>query len=192
MVSQLMDLPKTTQECLDKYYLKNELMEICKESNLPGNGSKENLVKYICDFIENKNVTKIKIKASKADNDFMPELDKIIDIHYSNNETHRKFFTKEIGGHFKYNVPFMNWMNENKGKRTYNEAIEIWKKISSEKKSGKKNKIGTQFEYNQYTRDFFENNLKLSREDCIKCWKYKKGQMGKHLYEKEDMKILEK
>jgi hypothetical protein len=187
-----MDLPKTKQEFLDTYYLKNELLEICKENNLPRNGSKENLIKYICDFIENKKITKIKTKINKTDNDFMPELDKIIDIHYSNNEIHRKFFTREIGEHFKYNVQFMNWMNKNKGKKTYKEAMEIWNKILLEKKLGKKNEIGTQFEYNQYTRDFFENNPKLSRKECIKCWKYKKEQMGKHKYEKGDLKILGK
>jgi hypothetical protein len=38
-----------------------------------------------------------------------------------------------------------------------------------DKKSGKETIIGKQFEYNQYTRDFFENNPKLSKEDCIKC-----------------------
>jgi hypothetical protein len=81
-------------------------------------------------------------------------------------------------------------MNENKGKKTYQESIEIWNKILLDKKSGKKYKIGTQFEYNQYTRDFFENNPELSRKDCTKCWKYKKQQTGKHIYEKEDLKIL--
>jgi hypothetical protein len=187
-----MTLPKTKQEFLDKYYLKSELLEICKENNLPQNGSKENLVQYICDFIENKETVKIKSNPKKTSNHFIPESDKIIDVNYSNNEVHREFFVKEIGVRFKYNVPFMKWMNEKKGKKTYAEAIEIWNKILLEKKSGKKNKIGTQFEYNQYTRDFFENNPKLSREDCIKCWNYKKNQTGKHKYGKEDLKILKK
>jgi uncharacterized protein (DUF433 family) len=53
-----------------------------------------------------------------------------------------------------------------------------------DKKYGKKIIIGKQFEYNQYTRDFFEDNPKLSREDCIKCWNYKKKQIGNHKYEK--------
>lgn len=185
-----MDLPKTKQEFLDKYYLKTELTAICKANNLPATGSKENLVQYICDFIENKKIIKIKSEPKKKDNHFVPELDKIITANYSNDETHRLFFIKEIGTHFKYNVQFMNWMTENKGRKIYKEAIEIWHKTVSEKKSGKKNNIGAQFEYNQYTRDFFEDNPRLSREDCIKCWKYKKGQMGKHQYEKGDLENL--
>ncbi|GHV96788.1 hypothetical protein AGMMS50293_31080 [Spirochaetia bacterium] len=187
-----MDLPKTKKEFLNKYYLKNELVEMCKENDLPIIGSKENLINYICDFIENKPIIKIKNEPKKKNNGFIPSLEKRIDINYSNDEIHRTFFIKEIGKHFKYNIQFMNWMNENKGKKTYQEAIETWNKIYLDKKSGKKYKIGTQFEYNQYTRDFFENNPELSREECIKCWKYKKQQMGKHIYEKEDLKILSK
>ena len=82
-------------------------------------------------------------------------------------------------------------MNKNKGKKTYKEAIEIYKKILQDKKSGKKNKIGKQFEYNQYTRDFFKNNPNLNKDDCIKCWNYKKKKIGNHKYEEEDLKILE-
>jgi adenine-specific DNA-methyltransferase len=63
-------------------------------------------------------------------------------------------------------------MEENKGKKTYKGAIEIYNKIIMDKKSGKKIEIGRQFEYNQYTRDFFEDNPESSREGCIKCWKY--------------------
>jgi hypothetical protein len=30
----------------------------------------------------------------------------------------------------------------------------------------------------------------LTKEDCIKCWNYKKAQKGSHKYEKEDLRIL--
>ena len=185
-----MKLPKTKDELYDTYYLKNELISICKKHNLPVTGSKANLLKYICNYIENKPVKKIKVKQKIASNDFEPSPKKIIDKNYKNNEIHRLFFVKTIGKHFKFNIQFMNWMNENKGKRKYKEAIEIYNKILLDKKSGKKRNIGKQFEYNQYTRDFFENNPKLSREDCIKCWNYKKKHIGKRKYEKMDLKIL--
>ena len=83
-------------------------------------------------------------------------------------------------------------MEENKGKKTYKDAIAQYNKILLDKKSGKKANIGKQFEYNQYTRDFFEENPKLNRVNCIKCWNYKKKQIGNHKYEKEDLKILKK
>ncbi|HCC36864.1 MAG TPA: hypothetical protein DEQ14_04220 [Treponema sp.] len=81
-------------------------------------------------------------------------------------------------------------MKANKGIKKYSDAVEIYDEILRDKKSGKKTIIGKQFEYNQYTRDFFADNPKLSRDDCIKCWNYKKKQIGKHVYQKADLEIL--
>jgi hypothetical protein len=187
----IMDLPKSKEELYDTYFLKEDLLKLCKKYNLPTNGSKENLLEYIRNFIENEPIKKIKVKQKIMNNGFEPSLEKIIDENYSNNEIHRAFFIKTIGGHFKFNVLFMNWMEEHKGKKTYKDAIEKYNKILLDKKHGKKTEIGKQFEYNQYTRDFFEDNPELSREECIKCWNYKKEQKGKHKYEKQDVKILE-
>jgi hypothetical protein len=186
-----MELPNTKKEFYETYYLKEELIKLCKKYNLPASGSKENLLKYICNFIENKPVKKIKNKPKKKNNGFEPSLEKIIDENYSNNEIHRAFFVKTIGEHFKFNVTFIKWMEANKCKKRYRDAIEIYNKILLDKKSGKKTEIGKQCKYNQYTRDFFKNNKNLSREDCIKCWHYKKTQKGNHKYEKDDLKILE-
>jgi hypothetical protein len=41
-------------------------------------------------------------------------------------------------------------MEENKGKKTYKDAIEKYNEILLDKRSGKKTKTGKQFEYNQY------------------------------------------
>ena len=164
-----MNLPKTKEELYGKYYLKSDLITICKENSLPTTGSKENLLEYICCFIE-----------------------KTIDANYSNNEIHRAFFRNVIGENFKFNIQFMNWMEKNKGKGTYKIAVKEYAKILSDKKAGKKINIGKQFEYNQYTRDFFVDNPELSREDCIKCWNSKKNQIGNHKYEKDDLKYFKR
>jgi protein-arginine kinase activator protein McsA len=187
----MIDLPKTKEELYGTYFLKADLVALCKQNDLPSTGSKENLLEYICNFIENKSIEKAKSKQKIVNNNFEPSLNKIIDEQYSNNETHRAFFKKTIGEHFKFNVQFMNWMNEHKGKKSYQDAIEMYNQIAADKKSGKKTVIAKQFEYNQYTRDFFQNNPTLSKEDCIKCWNYKKKQIGKHMYEQKDLIVLE-
>jgi hypothetical protein len=186
-----MDLPKTKEELYGTYYLKSDLIMLCKKNGLPTSGSKENLLEYICSFIENKSFVKVTAKRNTADNNFEPGLNKTIDENYSNNEVHRAFFKKVLGEHFKFNVRFMNWMEEHKGKKNYEDAIKMYNQIASEKKSGKKTIIGKQFEYNQYTRDFFVDNPRLSKDDCIKCWNYKKMQIGNHSYEKKDLIALE-
>ncbi|MDR1198483.1 MAG: SAP domain-containing protein [Prevotellaceae bacterium] len=182
-----MKLSKTKEDLYNAYFLKEELAELCRKYNLPATGSKENLLENICNFIENRPVTK---RTAKKNSNFVPSLDAIIDVNYRNNETHRAFFKSVIGEHFKFNVPLINWLNENKGEKTYREAIEIYNQIAADKKAGKKFSIGKQFEYNQYTRDFFRDNKGLTKEDCIKCWNYKKTQTGSHKYGKEDLKIL--
>jgi hypothetical protein len=103
-----MELSKSKKELYDTYFLKEDLIKLCKKYNLPANGSKGNLLEYIRNFIENEPVEKIKIKQKINNNGFEPSLEKITDGNYSNNEIHRAFFIKIIGGHFKFNVLFMN------------------------------------------------------------------------------------
>lgn len=83
----------------------------------------------------------------------------------------------------------MNWMKKNAGK-TYQDAVNKWKEIYKEKKTGKKYEISSQFQFNQYIRDFFQANPGLSRNDAIECWKYKKAQPGKNQYENSDLHVL--
>jgi len=186
-----MILPKTSKEFLDQYWLKEQLVKICEENKLPKNGSKKDLLEYISCFIDKKPIVKNENRTKSKSTIQKITIDMIIDINYSNDENHRRFFESEIGNSFKYNVRFMNWMKENKGKKTYKEAIIEWKKIFEENKKGYKNDIGKQFEYNQYTRDFFANNIGRTKEECIKCWNYKKSKLGSHKYEESDLKVLE-
>jgi hypothetical protein len=182
-----MKLPKTKEDLYNTYFLKEDLAELCRRYNLPLSGSKEKLLENIGNFIEGKPVVK---EAAKKNSTFVPSLDAMIDLNYRNNETHRAFFKSVIGEHFKFNVLFINRLNENKGKKTYREAIEIYNQIAANKKAGKKFSIGKQFEYNRYTRDFFQDNKGLTKEDCIRCWNYKKAQKGSHTYEKGDLGVL--
>ena len=93
-------LPKSKKELYETYFLKEDLIKLCKEYNFPTNGSKDNLLEYIGNYIENKPVKKLKNKTKITNNSFEPSLEKIIDENYSNNEIHRAFFIKTIGKHF--------------------------------------------------------------------------------------------
>ena len=92
-----MDLPRTKEELYGRYYLKNDLLKLCKENSLPTTGSKENLLKYICEFIEGKSVVKAKTKSKNLGKGFEPLLEKTIDENYSNNEIHRRFLLRQLG-----------------------------------------------------------------------------------------------
>ncbi len=157
---------------IDFYWLKEELVSFCKRYSLPASGSKDELTQRIHEYLKTGKVVpamKKKNVNKKAINSPL-SLDASIPEGYKNDARHQAFFKSEIGEHFKFNVPFMNWMKENSG-RTYKEAIAEWNRINSEKKQGKKTTISSQFQYNQYIRDFFQSNPKAKRDDAIKCWK---------------------
>jgi Domain of unknown function (DUF6434) len=50
-----------------------------------------------------------------------------IDPGYKNTQNVRRFFKKEIGEHFHFNRPFMQYLKENAG-ITLKEAAEEWKR----------------------------------------------------------------
>ncbi|MDR1347165.1 MAG: SAP domain-containing protein, partial [Prevotellaceae bacterium] len=64
-----MDLPETKEELYSAYFLKEDLVKLCRKYNLPVTGSKENLLENICNFMENKPITK---RAAKKNSNFVP------------------------------------------------------------------------------------------------------------------------
>ncbi len=177
------ELDKTTDpdEFLNYYWLKEELLSFCRKHNLPGSGSKGELTERIYEYLRPGN--------RKPEMNTPLSTDSRISKGYKNDERHRAFFRAAIGVHFKFNVPFMNWMKENAGK-SYADAIVEWKRIAEEKKQGKKRVIPAQFQYNQYTRDFFTANPDAKRDDAITCWKYKKALPGHNRYEGSDLAAI--
>lgn len=177
---------------LQHYWLKEDLKDFCKKNNLPSNCSKQELTQIISAYLNNEAIPVFKKKKKPSVNHASDRINSedIISNNYTNDENHRAFFRNNIGEHFCFNVQFMKWMNDNKGRQTYSDAIVEWLRLFNEKKNGKKNEIGSQFKYNQYTRDFFEDNPDLKKEQCIVCWKHKKNQPGLHKYEKCDLDVL--
>lgn len=168
-----------------RYYLKKELIEICKKYNLPyANLSKieiEDRIKYFQDF--GKILEAKKIQAN--DKNFTPSLEKIIPLSYKNDLKNREFFKSHIKG-FKYNIRFLEFIKHAKGVKTYKNAIDFY----IETKNIKNEIIAPQFKYNNYIRDFLKSNPALSKSDAIKCWNCKKLVIGDHKYEVKDLNFL--
>ena len=178
-----------SNEFLEYYYLKEELVSFCRENGLPTSGGKAELTERIAYYLDTG-----KIKAIKKVRTQKPKItaitrDSIIESDLVCSEIHRAFFKHEIGESFSFNVAFQKWLRSNSGK-TYADAIAAYKEIKSTKKPGKKD-IDKQFEYNTYVRDFFDDNKGASLADAIKCWKYKKSIKGHNKYERSDLTALE-
>lgn len=183
------------EQFLNYYWLKVELVAFCKDLSIPRNGSKQELTDRIYHYLTTGKILKTCYKTQTKRSGFVtgnPTLESKISDNYKNDATHRAFFKKVIGKHFKFNVPFIEWI-KNTSDKTYLDAVNEWKRIYQEKQSGKRYKIASQFKFNQYFRDFFLENPTLSRDDAITCWKHKKSLPTSNLkYETADLEILMK
>lgn len=170
------------------YYLKQELVDFCRENGLPTSGSKAELTDRIAYFLDTGKVLKPSAKRKAAVTVGLLTEDTIIEPNIVCSEKHRAFFSEKIGKGFSFNVRFQKWLKGNAG-RTYGDAIRAYYQISEEKKHSK-TKIGAQFEYNTYIRDFFADNPGKGLRDAIVCWNYKKSLPGHHRYEPSDLIAL--
>ena len=174
-------------EFKEYYFLKEDLKDFCRSEGLKVSGSKQDLEKRIVYYLSTgKPLKEIPAKSVSCNGSIELKLDSKLGENFKCSEDKRVFFEKHIGKGFKFKVKFQKWLKSNPDK-TYREAIEAYCEIQNSKE---KTEIGKQFQYNQYIRDFFEDNDDRSLDDAIKCWKYKKGLKGHNRYEKSDLEIL--
>jgi hypothetical protein len=177
----------------DFYWLKEELVEFCRQNGISSAGGKQEvadrIIVYLQTGIVKKDVPKKKNESTFDWRKSELNLDTEITDNYINSENVRAFMKREIGSHFRFNTAFMNWTKHNVGK-TLKEAIAEWKRIY-ELQSDKNNQttISAQFEYNTYIRDFLADNHDKKLADAIKYWKIKRNQRGNNIYSKEDLKL---
>ena len=118
------------------YYLKQELIDFCRENRLPTSGSKTELVDRIAHFLDTGNVLKCSANRKAAVPVGTLTVDTVIEPNIVCSEKHRAFFREKIGKGFSFNVPFQKWLKANAGK-TYGDAIRAYHRILEEKKKGK-------------------------------------------------------
>ena len=171
------------------YFLKEELVDFCRQNGLQTSGSKQELTERIACFLETGKKTKTNPKPKSTVNIGDITEDTLIEPNIVCSEKHRAFFKEKIGKTFSFNVAFQKWLKSNAGK-TYADAIQAYYAILEEKKKSK-TVIDKQFEYNTYIRDFFADNNGMSLDEAIICWKYKKSLKGHNRYEKTDLIALE-
>lgn len=173
----------------DFYYLKEELVNFCRENGIPVSGGKVEITDRIAYFLDTGKILSVQTARKRTTVISTIREDTKIEANFVCSEKHRAFFREHIGSDFSFNVTFQKWLKSNTGK-TYKEAIAAYYQILEDKKKGK-TKIDKQFEYNTYIRDFFADNEGKSLEEAIKCWKYKKQLQGHNRYERTDLVAIE-
>lgn len=109
-------------------------------------------------------------------------LDTIITENHRCSQVVRAFLKSGIPK-FHFSTYIQNYFKENVGK-TYQDVVDAWYEEERKKDPSYKKQIGSQFEYNQFTRDYFAapKNKGKKREDAIKAWNKIKELPGSNKY----------
>ncbi|MEM6685258.1 MAG: DUF6434 domain-containing protein [Bacteroidota bacterium] len=170
---------QTSAEFNQWYWLKEELVEICKRSNLPITGRKFELRDRIMYALDHNGAVKpspIKKKTTSKFNWAKATLTLETEItdNVSFGPNFRRFMKSQIGAKFSCHSDFMDWVKANTGK-TLEDAVTTWKMLEKRKEDPEfKREIAANNMFNQYVRDFLAANAGTTIKDAKRYWLLKK------------------
>ncbi len=177
------------QDFIDFYWLKEELQFFCRDNDISASGSKIEISDRIKTYLQTGEIKKpLKNARSKAEPQVQDKLslDTVIMENHRCSQDVRAFFKTAINSKFHFSTYIQDYFKHNIGK-TYQDAVHAWYEEEQRKKDPSyQKKIAPQFEYNQFTRDFFADpkNKGESREKAIQAWDTIKKLPGSNTYTK--------
>lgn len=174
------------QDFRDFYWLKEELQTFCRENGMSISGSKMEITDRITVFLQTGEIQKPLRKGKSQSKETILtnfSLDTVISENHRCSQSVRAFFKSAIPN-FHFSTYIQNYFKDNIGK-TYFDVVKAWHEEEERKKDPSyKRQIAPQFEYNQFTRDYFADpkNKDKSREDAIEVWNRIKKLPGSNKY----------
>jgi SAP domain-containing new25/Domain of unknown function (DUF6434) len=192
------------------YWLKEELQDFCRQYGISTRGGKIEISKRIERFLmagfviqADRANSRLSIPIGRSRPDTSPWVQKsasperydtslgpdtLIPPNFKCTQENRAFFESIIGSQFHFSVYMQDFFKQNVGK-TYQDAIDAWYAEEARKKDKSyKKEIAPQFEYNRFTRDFFNDpkNKGKTHQDAIAAWKIKRSRPGDNVYSPDD------
>ncbi len=186
----ILDRNISIKDFKDFYWLKEELLNFCRETGISGVGGKIEITNRIIEYLETGEVIKkVAIKKPKLPKASQPiSKETVIGIEYRTYKEKKEFFKSIIGNKFHFTTHLLDYFKKHTGKKTYSDLINEWYKEQELKKDPNFIKdIAPQFEYNTYIRDFLKDNPNKSKTDAIKYWKIKRAKRGNNKYAGSDL-----
>lgn len=124
----------TSDEFKRCFFLKEQLIDFCRDNNLKISGTKRDLEQRIIYYLDT---------GEKLDNTRIDKLlnkhsviteDTLIGENFVCSQKVRDFFEKEIGPTFIFKVSFQKWLKKNPDK-TYGDAIQAYHRIKKNQKA---------------------------------------------------------
>lgn len=180
------------------YWLKAEMVEICKQANLLYTGSKFELRDRIMYALDNGGKLLPIPKKVKPTSKFnwareALTLQTIITDNISFGPNFRRFMKSQVGDKFSCHSDFMDWCKASAGK-TLQDAVLEWQVLEDRKKNPDfKREIAAHNMFNQYIRDFLADNAGKTFSEAKAAWDIKKKLPMKNgfvKYEKTDLELV--
>ncbi|CAE7793818.1 unnamed protein product [Symbiodinium sp. CCMP2456] len=183
---------KTFGRC---YWEVKELTDFCREQGLSVTGLKADKARRVEIFLQSgrKEASSPRSSSSGSRDSALPGgiTLKTPVRNYNNDAITRTFFQKHCGEGFRFNDYLRGFAKAvPKGKPvTYGDLVNGWK-AAEDKRAHGMTRIGKQFEYNQFARDFFAANASSGRQDMMSAWKTVRSFQGPNTY--KEYKKLQK
>lgn len=161
------------------YWLKTELVALCKAAGLPTTGRKFELrdrLMYALDHDGKLAPSAPKPRPVSTFNWSKAPLtpDTVLTDNVSFGPNFRRFMKEEIGARFSCHGDFMDWVRAHPGK-TLREAVAAWHRLEERKRDPDfQRRIAASNMYNQYTRDFLADQPGKTPADARRYWLLKK------------------
>ena len=116
MERPILDKNLDSQTFRDFYFLKEELVNFCRENGLPVSGGKLEISDRIAYFLDTGKILSASTERKRATT--IPTIceDTKMEANFVCSEKHSTFFREHIGNRFSFNVAFQKWLKSNSGK----------------------------------------------------------------------------
>lgn len=179
------------------YWTKDELIGECRRLGLKRTGGKFRLLDRIAHFHDTAETTfpgdikpKVTSKFDWHSAPLTPET--VLTDSYKNSQNVRRFFKEHAGAQFKFNIAFMAWIKANTGKTLADAVVEYNRMTDEMAHPDFKSEIADHNQFNQYTRDFLEDNPSLGMKEVRHFWALKRAlpsEDGRHTYAPDDLSL---
>jgi len=186
---------KRGDELRQWYWLKSELVAHGKVLGLRTTGGKFEILDRIAHFLDTgKPPTERKPKVTSKFDWHSAELTSqtVLTDSYKNTQNVRRYFREHVDPAFKFNIEFMAWIKANIGKTLADAGVEYTAMRARESDPNFQSKIASHNQFNQYTRDFLEDNPTLGLKDVRRVWAKKRAlpsKDGRHVYDPTDLDL---
>lgn len=157
----------TADEFSSWYWLKTELVELCRVHRLGTSGSKLELEARVRGHLKGMPAEKKAMRRSSGEMPATFTLETVIGRGWRCNPALGAFFRTVCGRGFHFNAAMRDYVHQGEGKTLADAAICYHASVGPD---AKRPTIARQLEYNQHFRDYFSNHAGATREEAIAAW----------------------